>query len=240
MSTSAGTSNDAPPTPGEQAQAAQQREREQQRIPSDAAADRASAARLSPDTVPPGTVDRGTDGAGVRGAGGGHRRARPADGTVADGEVEVECPSCGLLLVGESPRPTAAWFCPDCDYPVFWASPNPEPAPPQRRARRRLPGTAGREVLGAEECWHCGERNEPGLRVCPRCAATLPKPTAPTPEPVVVEVERIVTVPHLVRPVTWPFVAAGLLGGSAIAITATLLVLRAAGALAPGALGGLW
>ncbi len=238
MSSSTGTSNDAPPTPHERAESSQQREQEERRVPSAAADDRASAAQVSPDTVPPSTVDVAAEG-GAGGAGG-HRRARPADGTVAADEVEVECPGCGLLLVGESPRPTAAWFCPNCDYPVFWASPNPEPSPPQRRARRRLPGTAGRDVLGAEECWHCGERNEPGLTLCPRCAATLPKPPAPTADPVVVEVVRHVAVPHLVRPVTWPFVAAGLLGGSAIAIAATLLVLRAAGALAPGALGGLW
>jgi hypothetical protein len=255
MSRTTGTSNDAPPTPGEQADTAQRRDRAQRPVPSGSATPQAAAAgSVSPATVARGTVPPprpggpAVDGSGNgdgRGRGNGQRRpaadgghdqpsptrARPADGHVGSGEVEVECPGCGLLLVGESPRPTAAWFCPKCDFPVFWASPNPEPSAPQRRARRRLPGTAGREVLGSEECWNCGERNEPGIGVCPRCAATLPKPTPPAAEQVVVEVDRLVAVPHLVRASTWPYLAAALLGGGAIAIAGTLLVLRATGAL---------
>jgi hypothetical protein len=231
--------------------------RDQRQVPSAAAStDEAAAGNVSPATVSAGTVPPprpGTNGGGRTGgehaAGNGHgavsgngtaaaptsARARPADGNVATGEVEVECPGCGLLLVGESPRPTAAWFCPKCDFPVFWASPAPEPSAPQRRARRRLPGTAGREVLGAETCWNCGERNEPGITACPRCAATLPKPATPVGEQVIVEVDRLVAVPHLVRASTWPYLGAGVLGGAAIAITGTLLVLRMTGALASSA-----
>lgn len=142
------------------------------------------------------------------------------------GEVEVECPGCGLLIVGDSPRPTAEWFCPRCDFPVFWASPAAPPASsPQRRARRRLPGTAGREVVGGGPCWNCGEYNEPGQAPCLRCAATLPKPKEPQLEPVVVEVERLVPVPHALPISTWPFVVAGTLGGASMAMTITLLLL---------------
>ncbi len=170
-------------------------------------------------------------------SGNGRVAVRPADGTVAGGEVEVECPGCGLLLVGNSPRPTAAWFCPRCDFPVFWASGSPDPAPAQRRARRRLPGTAGRDTLGAAPCWHCGEQNEPGSKTCIRCAASLPKPAAPAPEPVVVERDRLVPAPYAVPSRAWPFVTAAVLGTAAVTISATLWVLHLAGMLsATGAL----
>lgn len=136
------------------------------------------------------------------------------------GEIEVECPGCGLAIVGMAPRPTAAWFCPRCDYPLFWvnrAAP-PEPDAQQRRARRRLPGTAGATVIGAEDCWHCGEMNEPGANVCLRCAATLPKPIPPVAEiPVVRIVRRERT---MVRTVAWPYVTAAALAGASVALAA--------------------
>ncbi|MFP4311607.1 MAG: hypothetical protein ACLFS9_06435 [Nitriliruptoraceae bacterium] len=228
MSLHSETTNDTPPTPGEQAERAVQDARAARQVPSEAATpEQAAAGSVSPETVPPTAVTDGDAAAPTP------SRARPADGTVGPGEVEVECPGCGLLLVGESPRPTAAWFCPACDFPVFWAAPSPQPsAPEQRRARRRLPGTAGRETLAAEVCWNCGERNEPGVTACLRCAATLPKPPTPEAEKVVVEVERLVAVPHLVRMSSWAYLAAGLLGGAAIAVAATLLVVRLAGGLA--------
>lgn len=151
------------------------------------------------------------------------------------GPVELECPGCGTLVVGDSPRPSAEWFCPQCDFPVFWAAPPAEPASGQKRARRRLPGTGGTEVVGAFSCWHCGERNEPDTPECRRCAATLPKPLAPTPEPVRVEVRVPVPVPYVVRTVTWPFVVGGVLAGLSLGLAATLLVLRLSGAIAGGA-----
>ncbi len=147
-------------------------------------------------------------------------------------EVEVECPGCGLILVGDQPRPTAEWFCPRCDYPVFWASPPADDGgDKQRRARRRLPGASGRQALGADPCWHCGEMNDRDATACLRCAATLPKPTPPEPErvTVTVEVERPMPVAYVARTATWPFVAAAALGGMAIAITGTLWALHAAG-----------
>ncbi len=163
---------------------------------------------------PPGRAETPSNG---RGAG--------VPGT--DSEVEVECPGCGLVLVGDSsPRPTAAWFCPRCDYPVFWAAPpSDDGANGQRRARRRLPGTGGRQALGASACWHCGEMNDPGITSCLRCAATLPKPVPPEPEPVKVEVPMPVPMPHVVPSVTWPFVVAAGLAGAALAIAGTLWLL---------------
>lgn len=135
------------------------------------------------------------------------------------GEVEIQCPGCGLTVLGERPRPTAAWFCPRCDYPLFWAAEPPErPHAPSRAARRRLPGTGGRETIGAEPCWHCGEMSEPGDTECGRCAATLPKPRAPrvrVPEPVPVPI------PVPVRSTTWPFLAAAGLAGAAVATAVT-------------------
>lgn len=146
-------------------------------------------------------------------------------------DVEVECPGCGLVLVGDSsPRPTAAWFCPRCDYPVFWATPPPDDGSNgQRRARRRLPGTGGLQALGALACWHCGEMNDPGITSCLRCAATLPKPLPPPPEPVWVEVQVPVPMPQVVESATWPFVAATGLAGAAFAIAGTLWLLSIVG-----------
>lgn len=142
--------------------------------------------------------------------------------SVGSGDVEVDCPGCGLSVVGEAPRPTAAWFCPRCDYPLFWVSEPPAPNPPDRRARRRLPGTGGTEVLGAETCWHCGEMNEPGDGECIRCAATVPKPVPPAVP--VVEIRVPVRTPVPVRFVTWPYIAAAACAGSSVAMTLTLWI----------------
>ncbi|MFT5221759.1 MAG: DNA-directed RNA polymerase subunit RPC12/RpoP [Glaciecola sp.] len=137
-------------------------------------------------------------------------------------EAEVVCPGCGMTLVGESPRATAAWFCPRCDYPLFWATDAGSSASAasvgSRAARQRLPGTGGRVVLGAEPCWHCGEMSKLGEVECRRCAATLPKPLAPK---VFVDVEVGVPVPYAVRPVMWPYMAAAMCASSAIAVALT-------------------
>ena len=124
-------------------------------------------------------------------------------------EVEVECPGCGLTVVGTDLRPTSSWFCPRCDYPLFLARrpAAPEPSGATRGARRRLPGTAGRTLTAAGACWNCGEWNEAGVTACLRCAATLPKPEAPKVpaevippelEPELVEVEVMYWPPTLI------------------------------------------
>lgn len=139
----------------------------------------------------------------------------------SDSEVELECPQCGLVLVGDSPRATAEWFCPRCDFPVFWASPPPPDVPAQPRARRRLPGTAGTDVLGAEPCWKCGEMNGPDSGACVRCIAPLPQPVEHIRE-VEVVVQTPIPVPFLYTTASWPFVVAALLAGIAIGAVAVL------------------
>ena len=135
-------------------------------------------------------------------------------------DVEVECPGCGLLVVGNDPRASADWFCPRCDYPLFFVQ---KPAPPEpdgarRGARRRLPGVQGRVSSAAGPCWNCGEWQEAGVRECLRCAATLPKPVPPqpgpfetveVPEPELVEVEVMYWPPVVIS------VAGGFLAGMA-------------------------
>ena len=134
--------------------------------------------------------------------------------------VVVECPGCGLLCEGVDPRPTAAWFCPNCDYPLFLAAPAPAAVTTNTAlARRRLPGTDGREMLGADACWACGERNPPGTMNCMRCSSQLIRPTAPAPleapaaEPA--EVEPLVFVAR-----RWPLVTGGALAGAVVALLA--------------------
>ena len=140
--------------------------------------------------------------------------------------VVVECPGCGLVCEGVDPRPTAAWFCPNCDYPLFLAAPAPPAvAANSGLARRRLPGTDGREMVSAEACWACGERNPIGTTACQRCNSQLVRPTppvplAPEPSSVDTEVEPLIFVAR-----RWPLILGGALGGSLL----TLLIVISAG-----------
>jgi len=142
----------------------------------------------------------------------------PADDAVAAGaapvgpDVEVECPGCGLIVVGSDPRPSAEWFCPRCDYPLFFVAkaPPPELDGARRGARQRLPGVNGRASSTAGPCWNCGEHNEAASGACFRCAATLPKPLPPqlgpfdvVAEPELVEVEVLY----------WPPIVGSVIGG---------------------------
>jgi len=134
-------------------------------------------------------------------------------------EVELECPGCGLIVAGSDPRPTAEWFCPRCDYPLFFVT---RPAVPEvdgerRTARRRLPGVRGRTPTVAGACWNCGEWNDAGVSACLRCAASLPKPLPPqlgpfeiveASEPELVEVEVLY----------WPPIVISVVGGFAAGI----------------------
>lgn len=169
----------------------------------------AAASSVTPDEE---AVAAGSAGAAVTAA------AAPAPAPAAPAapseDVEVECPGCGLVVVGSDPRASAEWFCPRCDYPLFFAR---KPAPPEpdgarKGARRRLPGVKGRAPVAAGTCWNCGEWNEAGVTACLRCAATLPKPTPPqlgpfetveVPEPELVEVEVMY----------WPPVVISVVGG---------------------------
>jgi predicted RNA-binding Zn-ribbon protein involved in translation (DUF1610 family) len=142
----------------------------------------------------------------------------PADDAVAAGaapdgpEVEVECPGCGLIVVGSDPRASAEWFCPRCDYPLFFVAkaPPPELDGARRGARQRLPGVNGRASSTAGPCWNCGEHNEAASGACFRCAATLPKPLPPQlgPFDVVVEPELVE-----VEVLYWPPIVGSVIGG---------------------------
>lgn len=145
----------------------------------------------------------------------------------ADGpghNVLVECPGCGLLCEGVDPRPTAAWFCPNCDYPLFLAAPAPPAVSTNTAlARRRLPGTDGRELLGADACWACGERNPPGTMNCVRCSSQLIRPTPPAPldvpAPEPADVEPLVFVAR-----RWPLVTGGAVAGAVVALLAVWIL----------------
>lgn len=234
------TTSTVPQTPTERDHAAQEEIESSQQVPSrDAPSTQASSAKVS-DTDHDAAVMVGDDASGLVEQADDEARMPPgpppfpadagppvAPGAAVSlpgrggGEVEVECPGCALVVVGDQPRPTAAWFCPRCDYPLFWAAPPPKQAP-SARARHRLPGTGGRSVVGAEACWYCGEMNEPGVAECFRCAATLPKPVAPVPEVMAAVETTAVPLPVPFPTVTWPFVAAGLLAGLSAGISATL------------------
>lgn len=176
-------------------------------VPREAAA---AASSVTPDEE---AVAAGSAGAAVTAAAA-PATAAPAAAAAPPEDVEVECPGCGLVVVGSDPRASAEWFCPRCDYPLFFAR---KPAPPEpdgarKGARRRLPGVKGRAPVAAGSCWNCGEWNEAGVTACLRCAATLPKPTPPqlgpfetveVPEPELVEVEVLY----------WPPVVISVVGG---------------------------
>jgi hypothetical protein len=144
-----------------------------------------------------------------------------AVGTGAD--VTVECPQCGLFCEGVDPRPTAAWFCPRCDYPLFFATSVPSAQVSSDAARRRLPGTDGREMLVAEACWACGELNPPGLSYCGRCGSELVRPRlAPLeePQPIIIESPPLIYVAR-----RWPLILTGVATGTLATVVAVVIAI---------------
>ena len=138
--------------------------------------------------------------------------------------VVVECPGCGLVCEGVDPRPTAAWFCPTCDYPLFLAAPAPPAvAANSGLARRRLPGTDGREMVSAEACWACGERNPIGTTVCQRCNSQLVRPTPPVPLAAERASEEAEVEPLIFVARRWPLIVGGALGGSLLTLLIVIL-----------------
>jgi ribosomal protein L40E len=140
-------------------------------------------------------------------------------------DVVVECPGCGTICEGVDPRPTAAWFCPNCDYPLFLAAPAPPAiAANSGLARRRLPGTDGREVVAAAPCWACGERNPIGTLSCIRCNSQLVRPAPPAPLESEVAPVETAAVPLIFVARRWPLLLGGALGGAIVTVLITLLV----------------
>jgi ribosomal protein L40E len=136
-------------------------------------------------------------------------------------EVTVECPQCGLICEGVDPRPTAAWFCPRCDYPLFFAAPVPPSQVSSEAARRRLPGTDGREMLVADACWACGELNPPRMTYCGRCGSELVRPRlAPLeePQPIIIEAPPLIYVAR-----RWPLILTGVAAGIVTTIAGVVI-----------------
>lgn len=114
--------------------------------------------------------------------------------------IEVTCPDCGTTSQIDPARRDITGFCPNCDYPLFWARSAHGTAVLEQvgsdLATRRLPGTGGQVVVGNRECPNCGELNQLGVRFCIRCAVDMdpppavpevyvaPPPPEPEPEPV--------------------------------------------------------
>jgi ribosomal protein L40E len=100
---------------------------------------------------------------------------------------EITCPECGHLATFEAMRRAAEEFCPNCDYPLFWAPSNVPVAVATQGSDatlRRLPGAGGRVVIGTKICPACGEHNVLSATICIRCSSDLdPKEPEPEPEP---------------------------------------------------------
>jgi hypothetical protein len=97
----------------------------------------------------------------------------------------VVCPRCERSARMETIRRHADEFCPDCDYPLFWAPTAitlTEGSESSDDTLRRLPGAGGRRTIGTLVCPTCGELNPIDGRFCIRDGS----PLRPEPEAVVV------------------------------------------------------
>ena len=106
----------------------------------------------------------------------------------------------GPIRVPASRRPPvrsgarlASDFCPQCDYPLFWARPSSAPLTDEETddARWRAPGASGSALSATLACPVCAELNTPVAVTCVRCGSSMTPPPpvaspAPPPAPVVV------------------------------------------------------
>ena len=100
--------------------------------------------------------------------------------------VSLTCPSCGRATTLPALSQSAATFCENCDYPLFWAKPDEATeGPPDGTdaSLRRLPGTGGRRTGAKELCRWCGEPNALDAKLCSRCGRSLQPEPEPEPEP---------------------------------------------------------
>ncbi|MEQ8437415.1 MAG: zinc ribbon domain-containing protein [Ilumatobacter fluminis] len=103
--------------------------------------------------------------------------------------TDIVCPECGHESSFVAIRRSADEFCPQCDFPLFWAPsavPMATPGSTNMATLRRLPGAGGRQRVGSKVCPECGELSPLTETHCIRCGADLdPKPEpAPEPEPI--------------------------------------------------------
>lgn len=110
----------------------------------------------------------------------------------------VTCPECGEASMIDPAQRRAEDFCPNCDFPLFWARAAvvAMAGDATGASLRRLPGTVGRAATASVACPHCGEPNSPVAINCVRCGRPMvvepePEPVyvAPEPEPVYEEPE---------------------------------------------------
>lgn len=126
----------------------------------------------------------------------------------------LTCPSCGHETDLDRFQHDAAEFCPSCDYPLFFADGlrghdeelAATPGGMSAAARRRLPGTVGRDDLPGEACPACAELNLPGADYCHRCGSPMRPVPEPAPTPVVAPAPEPVAPPpppQVVEPFPW-------------------------------------
>lgn len=99
----------------------------------------------------------------------------------------ITCPDCGFQADFERMRRGADEFCPNCDFPLFWAKSDVPMGVLEEAAdatRRRLPGAGGRLTIGSRTCPECTELNRLSATHCIRCGADLDPPPPPEPEPI--------------------------------------------------------
>jgi len=145
----------------------------------------------------------------------------------------VTCPECGTRSALDLLRRDASGFCPQCDFPLFWAERGPgrtDVATSDPGPVRRSPGVEGEAAGVVVACLTCGEHNAHARGLCVRCGADLtpppapvpPLPPAPEPEPQVVHVAVPVPCAH---PRTWVVaLVAALLGAGAAFVLAMVLL----------------
>ena len=140
---------------------------------------------------------------------------------------EVTCPGCGNLGLVDVTRREASDFCATCDYPLFWVPSQLvlSASASGDGALRRLPGTVGRDILGALPCPTCNEPNIPTAIVCVRCGNPMhPVEVIPEPEPEPVPAVVVAEPEPVVEPKTpwWPW---ALLVAALLAIVVLVILL---------------
>jgi hypothetical protein len=141
---------------------------------------------------------------------------------------DITCPSCGHRSELVAIRRSSEEFCPQCDYPLFWAAsaiPATTPGANSDTTLRRLPGAGGRQRVGSKVCPSCGELNPLGQTHCLRCTSELdPKPPPPPPPIVIVPPPpppAVVVIPEPIGKPWWWWPAAAVL---ALAILIPILI----------------
>lgn len=104
-------------------------------------------------------------------------------GTPAE-KVEITCPQCSTVSELKGGEHT---FCPECDFPLFWADPAKSAVPPAvqsavvgEEAVHNESAAAGEDDLDAQAtdiiCRNCALRNPGDRTYCMRCGHELPPP----------------------------------------------------------------